>query len=68
MIKKCVSGQHIRLDGKEPKCNCAKKFICTNCGRPIGKIGILCPSTNPKIRNMCLSCAEKMIGGKDEQE
>ncbi len=27
-IKKkiCPSGQHIRLNGKEPKCNCGKKY------------------------------------------
>lgn len=25
-VKKCPSGQHIRLDGKEPKCNCKSKI------------------------------------------
>lgn len=37
------------------------KNLCTNCGKPIGKVGVMMPTINPKLRQMCLNCADKIL-------
>ena len=39
----------------------SKDNICTNCGKPIGKLGIASPTLDKKRRNQCLTCAEEML-------
>ena len=34
---------------------------CTNCGKPIKRIGVMMPTANPKHRNMCTSCGDKVL-------
>lgn len=38
-----------------------KKIRCSNCGKFIGKIGVLSPNSNAKKRNMCLECVKKVV-------
>lgn len=37
------------------------KQQCTNCGNVIKKIGVMILTTNPKMRNMCMDCAKRLI-------
>lgn len=52
---KCPSGQHIRLNGKKPNCNCKSKLI-----KIIGKINnnVICPYCNKTLT------AKSFEGGK----
>jgi len=45
--------------------NTINKRICTNCNKPMGKIGTMMPTLNKKHREMCMSCTKKVLKQND---
>ena len=39
---------------------------CTNCGLPIGKMGVLSPTLDLKRRNQCPKCAREFMTNKQQ--
>ncbi len=58
----------IMLKETEVREEMENKLNCSNCGKPIGGIGILCPSLDPKERNMCLLCSKKLLRENGEKK
>ena len=37
------------------------KTLCSNCGKPIGKIGVMSPTIDEMRRQQCVECADKWL-------
>lgn len=40
------------------------KTLCSNCGKPIGKIGVMSPTIDEMRRQQCVGCADKWLKPK----